>query len=634
MNDSALLQRFVEDRDSLSDDELAELLEQLEQSPASAVALKSQMMIAELLSQKLALDRGDFRVQVAQRIRDHLQGEEELTERAVDLRHLAQQQLDETNDRMRRRRQLWAWAGVAALLLFGVVGYAGYVVSPQWRSIARIESLHGDALLIRGDETIPLKSPRRLYAGDQLKTPANGSLEIAYADGVLVRLNASTAAQFQRGAAFDQKVVLLKRGNLSASVTPQSHPMRLETSMAVAIIRGTEFFLSTDREVTRLDVHEGEVEFVQPQTSTSVFVAANQFGVADASGVSVRPVSWPVNREGLSFVFQTNRQSRWVAPQQGRIETYSLAPRNRAQWNSDFAMRLDNGAFETPATVVANLVQTFSTGQMSLEATVTPASENYHDPAPVISLFDEEQGIAVIQRGRGLYLRIFHNRSGGQPVEAKIGLIDINRPHHVAFTVSGGKAQCYLDGKPTSVLNSSLQSSKWSEARLVFGKSYEVETPWKGAIEGVAVFHRVVSAEEIHKNAEHYLASVRSRPQASRAEVIATWNNGSHTPQSEEYAPADAALMVRGVDILKVIRNDLFDEAIRPGEQILVADWAILNNKRQPIADGVRTQKIRLTLEQMDDNPQLWGYYLSDDFKSTGPRYFVVEQEFVDVKSK
>jgi hypothetical protein len=66
----ALIARWLEDRGSLTEAEIAELARLLQADPALATSVKDQLALDHLLSLRLAVDRGNFEQQVAQRIRN------------------------------------------------------------------------------------------------------------------------------------------------------------------------------------------------------------------------------------------------------------------------------------------------------------------------------------------------------------------------------------------------------------------------------------------------------------------------------------------------------------------------------------------------------------------------------------
>jgi hypothetical protein len=109
----ALIARWLEDRGSLTETEIAELARLLEADPALAKSVKDQLALDHLLSLRLAVDRGNFEQQVAQRIRNAETGTK------------FEQSTLEAVKRAGRRRFSWRArlpeAAAAALLLAGLL---------------------------------------------------------------------------------------------------------------------------------------------------------------------------------------------------------------------------------------------------------------------------------------------------------------------------------------------------------------------------------------------------------------------------------------------------------------------------------------------------------------------------------
>jgi hypothetical protein len=109
-----LLAKWLDDRRSLTEAEALELGAALTRDPDLARRVKDQLATDEVLSRRLAVDRGSFKTQVAQRIANGATGSSFL-----------QSTLDAV-ERTERRRLPWrAWApeaAVAALLLVGLMG--------------------------------------------------------------------------------------------------------------------------------------------------------------------------------------------------------------------------------------------------------------------------------------------------------------------------------------------------------------------------------------------------------------------------------------------------------------------------------------------------------------------------------
>src|SRR5436190_13825585 len=85
----SLIHRYLEDRASLAGRELDELIAALRADPELACSLREQLLLDDLLAQKLTLDRRNFVAQVEQRIADFNRGHKELSQQTADLRSMA-----------------------------------------------------------------------------------------------------------------------------------------------------------------------------------------------------------------------------------------------------------------------------------------------------------------------------------------------------------------------------------------------------------------------------------------------------------------------------------------------------------------------------------------------------------------
>src|SRR4029079_12976930 len=84
-----LVPRYLEARDSLTTREFDALIAALRADPQLAARLRDQLLLDDLLAQKLALDRRNFVAQVEQRIADLNRGQTELSRQTADLRSIA-----------------------------------------------------------------------------------------------------------------------------------------------------------------------------------------------------------------------------------------------------------------------------------------------------------------------------------------------------------------------------------------------------------------------------------------------------------------------------------------------------------------------------------------------------------------
>ena len=76
MTDHDLIHRYLEDPAALGEPELEQLIALLRAKPTMAVELREQLIVDDLLGQKLAVDRKNFIIMVQQRLTDYDKGEE------------------------------------------------------------------------------------------------------------------------------------------------------------------------------------------------------------------------------------------------------------------------------------------------------------------------------------------------------------------------------------------------------------------------------------------------------------------------------------------------------------------------------------------------------------------------------
>jgi hypothetical protein len=135
---------------------------------------------------------------------------------------------------------------------------------------ARVTAVTGSVVhRSQGDNrSRPLRDDVVLHVGDQVQT-LDGRVTIGLADGSTIRLEPRSVLVFDRMTQFGKSGMVdtrlrLERGSLGTQVQPLSQDgsrFQIETPSAVAAVRGTAFRLSTEPDLTRLEVTEGQVAF-------------------------------------------------------------------------------------------------------------------------------------------------------------------------------------------------------------------------------------------------------------------------------------------------------------------------------------------------------------------------------------
>lgn len=624
MNAESLIERFVDDRESLTDDEVGLLVAALADDAELARQLHEHLVVDDHLSQRNAVDRGGFRAQVDQRIHDYLEGEHELDRRANELRTLAKSQIQ--NWRQAQFTRLKWFAAMSAMVALLAASVGGYRLYNVWQTVAFVEHASEGAMIERGSNEFPAVAGERILVGDRIATPSQGSLELQFEDGTRVSLLGASSLVGGRHSlptGGQAKLLMLERGDLFASVEPQEHPMRLKTPVAEALVLGTELQLSARTGLTRLEVIEGKVDLRRNSDGKTVSVASNQAGVASKNALAVTPILWPSNREGLVFQFQTANKPVTATTTDG-IQAIQIRPFGNARWNHDFAMQFAgeptlaaSGGFNLPGKLGADIVgQLSADAAVSIEAVITPDREINN--GVILRIGDAGDGFAISQMGREFLL------NWGEQ-SASLGAATVGESRHLGIVIDDTQIAVFVNGNLLAeISHESPPTSLLRGATLAFG-SKGGDGHWKGLLEGVALYDRAMVESEIKTNARQYLRAIESRAAVPQCEVIVQRIAGSHEPTLAEAAPHPAALQVNGYHVKEIIRGNLHGNAKR----LFAADWFLLDRQRQGLADMQAGSVHRFVVERIEDNPQLAPYFVSDDFQKPADRdetrYLVVD---------
>jgi hypothetical protein len=142
------------------------------------------------------------------------------------------------------------------------------VVDAELVQIGVANNAIGNLLVIRVDgiqEQLEGKGDLALFEGDQLKTDVSSQARIELNNGILVALNETTTltllSRWEKAMGITP-IIRLKQGELLVKTGGGWKPLEIETPVATAAVKGTEFNLKVLEDgQTTLTVIEGIVEF-------------------------------------------------------------------------------------------------------------------------------------------------------------------------------------------------------------------------------------------------------------------------------------------------------------------------------------------------------------------------------------
>jgi len=523
-NVDALLKQYVEDRDSLSPEELDQLIAALRDKPSLAIELRTQLLMDDLLAQKLVLDRRNFLAQVGQRIGDFEQGEEEIFSQVSELRALAEAELVE---RPKPAGNRWTVGLIGVLAsVVAVVAFLGpqyWPVSP--REVATVRQLEGNAVLVSGADRIPLKTGDKLFTGTPIEVADGGTLRIEYRDQTSVQFNGGSHLKLVADRKSQAKLVQVDVGDVLASVAPQKEigPMIFTTPQARAIVVGTEFRLVVSPQSTQLDVTEGKVDFQRIAGGELLRVAANQSGLADGQQLALRDLKWPDDPNAALFVLHSkDRQPLVRNPNSGNPRVTPLEAREPVQFIEGVNVySLNGGSYfskDAGEDLVADIKQS---NAFTLEAIIIPDGVYRVQDARVLSLADDGEtgAFRLLQRGSQLIFQFWSDASR-QPIDLKLGHIKADRVVHVTVVFDGSSLAGYLAGvlsEKVDVPRSGLNT--WTTNAFSLGSDADGRNTWRGTICDLAITDRALAEFEVAQSAGQY------RTLFARRDAGLMWDN-------------------------------------------------------------------------------------------------------------
>jgi len=362
--------------------------------------------------------------------------------------------------------------------------------------------------------------------------------------------------------------------------------------------------------------------------------------------VSTLAQAWPVSRDGLLFRWATANEPAVALLDKDKPKIgFALTAHGRARLGRSRHMVLDGGSWYSADGVEDYLLRACrQTGALTIQAYITPP-EGLPGMGEIVSFgVDAQTGnFALADNGYNLNLAL-RTASGGA------GWVPVGRKppgaFHVALTYTDGTLLVYLNGRRfegghgwgnnTIITESSAVAhlltggfANWTAGRLTFGGAPDGKNAWRGLLEGVAIFNRALSADEIQRDADAYRAMVKARNDfkpvpmvRAKVKLIAR----SDIPTIPSIAPYSRALVVYRYEVEDVHFGTL------TAKNLCVARWVIMDKQLLGEANAGIGTSYTMALEPFSAQPQLESEYLVDTLNAKDDLYYDTSGDFFGVR--
>ena len=356
-------------------------------------------------------------------------------------------------------------------------------------------------------------------------------------------------------------------------------------------------------------------------------------GLSKDPGVDDKTVEskWPISYEGLVFFWQNRSKANTFTDPADQVSYACRAEaKGRARFGRHFEMMPSGGAFLAAGGAGELLNKCALSGQLGIEALITPAnSSGTNNLLPIIG-YAASTGQWNFLLGQKCGELVFRLRSGkgGRDYLIPFGALTSNGPNHVVVSCSSASMACYLNGEQV-FSGDSIFGGNWEKGVIVFGNvlfpeypvnSGSMETAWNGLIENVAIYSRWIGPGEVRKKYAASAANIRNRKQipllCAKVKTIST----PVIPSPESIAPYRRALAASHYRV-----EESAEETCASGE-IMAAQWIILDARILDSAGRRQGEIFNLRLEPFSDHPELEGERLiMDGDRYDLPLYFDVD---------
>jgi hypothetical protein len=331
-----------------------------------------------------------------------------------------------------------------------------------------------------------------------------------------------------------------------------------------------------------------------------------------------QPGPWPAAAGAAFALRDCSPASPLVAfdPKGRELLAFQCAPQGRALLGRHHDLVCDGGWFVARDAGTWIGLKVAGSREVTVEATLTPAEV---PPAPgVVIAYGDDRGedLALVHGKTGLGLRW----GGKQPID----LFDLEpgKPVHALVAIDKKTWAAYRDGRLVRSGALPAGAAAWEPRQLVVGAGWSGAAPWRGRLEGVAVFPRALTPEEAagEAAANRSLRTGRKAPTAVR--FRGTLVRQAKTADLKAIQPYTRSMTAAEYKVEEVLAGEWKHPTIR------VLHWMVMDGRRLALADRAPGTAVELRVEPLGEHPQLESCRRDDEIDDeVGADLFYCESE-------
>ena len=341
--------------------------------------------------------------------------------------------------------------------------------------------------------------------------------------------------------------------------------------------------------------------------------------------IAIAASSWPTDRSGLLLLWETARaENLYYDPRKKAFGPVDLNSLGMARPDRLGAMSLKGGLFVAYGAGAGVIAACKKSNEFAIQATITPAA----DPAPGggrILACDRRGGdwrktnFALHQEAGRLVLylrtRIKDDAGGLYGTVRRVALcaLTAGAANHCVVSYRPGELRCWWNGKPVPLSGEVKGALRWGgadrKAGVHFGAVWGGDPPslpWRGKLEGVAIFSRAIDAKQVAGDYAEYAKRIAARKPIVQVTIHGTLAAKSRVPDPRDIAPYHSALVVHEYDVAEVLAGAYAHKKVR------VARWGLVRGKKTAATRAKTGERREIVLEKLSDHPELAGELVTD----------------------